>query len=136
MAEPKYDKPFRDYLRDIGSRIRALRDELGLTTEQAAGAADMSPGYWGLVERAAKQPSLQSLFKFAKALKVDVSDLVNVGAARSTLITKARGRRLDQILEESTPEQTKAILVCAKAISALKADAGLGKSPRSKEKRG
>lgn len=116
----KYDPAFRDYLRDIGSKIRALRDDRGLNTEEAAERAGMSSGYWGLVERAVKQPSLQSLFFFASALAVDVSDLVCVGRAAPQLLRKSRLRRIVAAIAEAPPAKAKAIEICAKAILALR----------------
>jgi transcriptional regulator with XRE-family HTH domain len=119
VAGNKYDKGFREYLRDVGSKIRSLRDEQGLTTEQAAERAGMSAGYWGICERGSKQPSLQSLFHFAQALGVDVADLVAVGPAAPGVVAKSRHRQLDQMLEAATAVQTRAILACAKAILSL-----------------
>lgn len=125
MAEAKYDKAFRAYLADIGAKIRSLRDDLGLSTEEAAGKAGISTGYWGLVERAAKQPSLQSLFRFAAALGVDVADLVAVGIARPAVLAKSRHRAVDHLLDQATPGQAKAIAACARAILAMKDDPDL-----------
>lgn len=134
MPAPKYPADFRSYLRDVSAKIRALRDELGLTTEEAAAAADeMSPGYWGLVERAVKQPSLQSLFRFAKALGVEVGDLVAVGRGTPALMVKSRHRQINDALNESTAGQARAIAACAKAILALKDDpdlTGTGTKPK------
>jgi len=120
VAGTKYDKAFRDYLRDVGGKIRSLRDELGLTTEQAAERAGMSAGYFGIVERGVKQPSLQSLFRFAEALGVEVADLVTVGPAAPQLVAKSRHRQVDQLLDQATPAEAKAIANCAKAILALR----------------
>lgn len=132
MPEPKYEKPFRDYLRDVGSRIRALRDELGLTTEEAAAAAGMSPGYFGIVERGAKQPSLQSLFGFAKALGVSVADLVGIGIAGQQVIARSRRGRLDQAFEDASPAELKAMVHCCQAILNLRAEKG---SPQAQRER-
>jgi len=120
VPQNKYDKAFRDYLRDIGAKIRALRDEIGLTTEQAAHEANLSPGYWGIVERGVKQPSLQSLFRFAKALKVEVADLVSVGPATPGLITKNRTHQVDDLFDSASPTQIQAMLTCCRAILSLK----------------
>lgn len=122
MAKKRQEDPFRAYLRDIGAKIRTLRDDQGLTTEQAAERAGMSPGFWGLVERAIKQPSLSSVFRFAEALDVEVVDLVAVGRASPRMLAKSRRGQLDKILDEATPGQVQAIVTCAKAILRLGED--------------
>src|SRR5690606_36147921 len=118
VAGNKHDKSFREYLRDVGGKIRALRDDLGLSTEEAAERAGMSPGFWGLVERAAKAASIKSLFRFAEALGVEVSDLVTVGVARPDALAKSRHRQLEQVLDRATPAQVKAMVLCCRAILA------------------
>lgn len=124
MPGPKYDKLFREYLRDIGSKIRSLRDDRGLSTEQAAERAGMSPGYFGIVERGIKQPSLQSLFRFADALGVEVADLVAVGPATPGLVRKSRHRQLEEILSNATASQAKAMVTCCRAILTVQVESG------------
>lgn len=120
MAGNKHDKSFREYLRDVGGKIRALRDDLGLSTEEAAERAGMSPGFWGLVERAAKAASLKSLFRFAAALDVDVADLVAVGMARSDVVAKGHLRQVERLVADATPAQAKVMVTCCRAILALR----------------
>lgn len=61
----------------IGSRVRALRKDAGLTIEQLAHATDLSTNHIGGVERGTANPSVEVLTKVAVVLEVDVSSLVD-----------------------------------------------------------
>lgn len=57
----------------IGQRIRKLREEQGLSQEQLAARCKYHRTYVGMVERAEKSISVLALSRFAKALKTDMS---------------------------------------------------------------
>jgi transcriptional regulator with XRE-family HTH domain len=58
-------------------KLRARREELGLTQEQAAKAAGMSSRQaWNNVESGRQSPTLETLDRIAKALKMKARDLV------------------------------------------------------------
>jgi transcriptional regulator with XRE-family HTH domain len=57
-------------------RLKRLREERGLTQERLAKQAGVSHGYLARLEIGMHDPSLSTLAKLAKALKVTVSDLV------------------------------------------------------------
>jgi transcriptional regulator with XRE-family HTH domain len=57
-------------------RLKRLREERGLTQERLAKQAGVSHGYLARLEIGMHDPSLNTLAKLAKALKVTVSDLV------------------------------------------------------------
>ena len=64
------------YRRTVGQQIRAYRKEAGLTQEKLAEKAGLSYKYLGEVERGVVNVSLDSLMRLAKALKLNVADLV------------------------------------------------------------
>lgn len=71
----------------VGSRIRTLRLELGLTLPDLSKKADVSIGLLSQLENADEEtanPNLQTLRKIAKALGVTIADLLG------TAITKSR----------------------------------------------
>jgi len=72
------EKKFREFLRELGARIRHLRQDLDLTIESASERVGMHPSYWSQVERSVKMLSIQSLFKFSVALNVSVADLLSL----------------------------------------------------------
>ncbi|HVY09955.1 MAG TPA: helix-turn-helix transcriptional regulator [Mycobacteriales bacterium] len=68
--------PVSDALAEFGARVRARRNELGLSQE---GLADQSGLHWtfvGQVERGQRNLSLHNLLKLAAALDIDPGELV------------------------------------------------------------
>ena len=59
----------------LGSRIKALRKQAGLTISQLAELADMDSGFLNYIENGKKAPSLNTLSKIAKALNVSLSEI-------------------------------------------------------------
>lgn len=70
--------------RDIGSRIRALRQALRLTQAEVSERIGIDPSFYGQIERGANVPSLKTLFAIASALKIEPADL----------LPRVRGERL------------------------------------------
>jgi len=56
--------------------LKRLREQRGLTQEQLAKRAGVSHGYIARLEIGMHDPSLSTLSKLAKALKVSVAELV------------------------------------------------------------
>jgi transcriptional regulator with XRE-family HTH domain len=65
--------------RKLGQRIASLRKGRKLTQEQLAEAIGCSVEFISLVERGVNAPSVAGLEKFAKILKVEVSELFTFG---------------------------------------------------------
>ena len=59
----------------LGKRIAELRRARKLTQEQLAEALDCSGEFISLVERGVNAPSVASLEKFAKILKIEINEL-------------------------------------------------------------
>lgn len=62
--------------RAFGSRIRNLREARGLSQESLAAACGLHRTYVGSVERGERNPGLENIVRFAQALKVDPSALL------------------------------------------------------------
>jgi transcriptional regulator with XRE-family HTH domain len=78
----------------LGSRIRALRKNAGLTLDRVAGAAQISASLLSRIERGAAQPSLLTLRTISRALGIPIAALFE-GADRSTASEHdTAGRRL------------------------------------------
>jgi transcriptional regulator with XRE-family HTH domain len=73
-----YSKSEKAYLERIGNRIRELRTKAILSQEKLAFACDLDRTYIGSVERGERNISVINLRKIAKALKIEVSALLNV----------------------------------------------------------
>lgn len=60
----------------LGEAIRVRREKCGFSQEKLAEKADLTRNYIGQVERAEKKITLEALWKIAKALGVQLRDLV------------------------------------------------------------
>lgn len=80
-AEPAY-RHFRGVIarsktaHNVGATIRKLREAKGLTQDQLAAAVGMMRSNVSRIEAAKHRPTLETLEKIAKALKVSVAELV------------------------------------------------------------
>jgi len=59
----------------LGQRIKQLRAALQLTQEELAFKVGVDRSYMGFVERGEKNPTLLTMIKIAKALKISVKEL-------------------------------------------------------------
>ncbi|MFF7966566.1 pyridoxamine 5'-phosphate oxidase family protein [Streptomyces sp. NPDC007903] len=64
---------------DIGRRVGAERRRQGLTLEEAAGRARMSPAYLAYLEERPADPSLATLIRLAGTLGTTVAELLGAG---------------------------------------------------------
>ncbi len=77
--------PIEPILRAFGARVRARRQELGLSQEKLAELAGLHRTYIGSVERGERNVSLLNICQLARALRTDPASLVgaNDGAPSS-----------------------------------------------------
>lgn len=61
----------------LGNKIRKLRKEAGISQIKLEGLSGVDRTYISDIERATRNPSVKTLEKLAKALKVKVSDLMD-----------------------------------------------------------
>ncbi len=73
-----YSKDENNFLKKIGSQIRALRTESGLSQEELAFKCDLDRTYIGSVERGERNISILNLRKIAKALSININEIVNL----------------------------------------------------------
>ena len=97
----------------FAQRVRRLRKAAKLILEKAAERGEITPNYWGDVERSKKVPSLDTIVAMAKGL----------GLAPSTLLVLEREedprdlrKRIDSLLSKSSPQQIELIHRIAKVI--------------------
>lgn len=62
----------------FGGVIRDLRNEAGLTQEQLGFEADLRRTFISTLELGQQQPTLMTIFKLAKALKVPASKIIGL----------------------------------------------------------
>jgi len=61
----------------LGKKLQDLRKKQGLSQERLSLSAKVDRSYISEIENGLRNPSLQTLEKLAKALKVKISDLTN-----------------------------------------------------------
>lgn len=66
----------REVLIKFGQRVRQLRKEKNLSQEELSFKANLHRTYIGMIERAEKNITLVNIQKIAKALKVDIKELL------------------------------------------------------------
>jgi len=59
----------------VGQKIKELRTKLSLTQEELAFKVGVDRSYMGFVERGEKNPTLATLVKIARALKIPLKEL-------------------------------------------------------------
>lgn len=59
----------------VGSQIRVLRQERGISQEKLALIAGVNTSYVGQIERGIRSPTIDMLDKIAQALEVDIVEL-------------------------------------------------------------
>ena len=61
----------------FGARVRELREKAGMTQEKLAQAADLTTSFVSTVERGQKMPSLNTILKLARGLRIDARELLS-----------------------------------------------------------
>lgn len=73
MGKPNTHKQI---LEKFGQKMQKVRQSKNITQESLAAMLSMHRTYIGLIERGERNPTIRTLYKIAKALKVSASDLL------------------------------------------------------------
>lgn len=73
---PTYSEPQKLYLKQLGTRIRTIRQEQYISQEELAIRSGLDRTYVGSVERGERNISILNLKKVADALGVEVFQLI------------------------------------------------------------
>ena len=63
-------------LQALGTALKERRNELGLTQEDVAGAAELDRPFITMIEAAKKQPTVSVLWRLAVALQLSPADFI------------------------------------------------------------
>ncbi len=63
-------------LEKFGQKMQKVRKSQGISQEELAARLSLHRTYVGMVERGERNPTIRTLYKIAKALKVDSSELL------------------------------------------------------------
>jgi transcriptional regulator with XRE-family HTH domain len=97
---------------DFGREVRRRREALGLTLEQLAERADLTPNYVGSVETGKRDPSLSTVLALAKGLNVPPAELF--GGVKEL---GPAGVEAGRLFEATTPEVQDAVLKLLRAVA-------------------
>ena len=94
-----------DIAKQLGQRIRELRMQQHMSQEELSFKAGISPAHLGQIERASKNPTIDTIAKIAAALDMPISDLFTKeaisAAPQNTTVNKINA----QLLSMSEDEQ-------------------------------
>ncbi len=88
---------------DVGTRIRAFREERRLSLRALAERCGLSVNAISRIERGESSPTVSSLLLLAKGLDIHVKDFFEVGPERSTILVR-RNKRLQSLGEGARME--------------------------------
>jgi transcriptional regulator with XRE-family HTH domain len=78
---------------DVGTRLKALRHERGLSLRALAALCDLSPNTISLVERGVTSPSVSTLHRLATALRVPITTFFEARPERVEIVLGRAGKR-------------------------------------------
>jgi transcriptional regulator with XRE-family HTH domain len=90
----------------FAKRIRKLRKNAKLSLERASERGDITPNFWGDVERGKKVPSLDTIVAMAKGLKLSPRILLSLEREEDERDLR---KRIDALLDNCTPQQIELI---------------------------
>ncbi|MDE7272267.1 MAG: helix-turn-helix domain-containing protein [Lachnospiraceae bacterium] len=76
MKNKRKNKEERELYVNIGNRLLVKRRELHYTQEQMAELLEVSTGFYGMIERGEKAPSIEKLVKIYEKLGTDITYLL------------------------------------------------------------
>lgn len=98
----------------FGQRVKRLRARLGLTQDQLAERIHISPKYLSNIERGKENPTLDTLLRMAKSLKVEPWEMFFVEL--ESLNHQALKKKVSQLLEETNEEKLRLIVQLLQAV--------------------
>ena len=105
--------PINACTKTFGTKVRVLRDQLGMSQEKLAEAAGLHRTYISDVERGARNISLNSINKLANALQVSASTLL---LDREHTLP---GKLIDILLVEDDPNDVELTLAALRSLNIL-----------------
>ena len=94
-----------DIAKQLGQRIRELRTERHMSQEELSFKAGISPAHLGQIERALKNPTIDTIAKIAAALDIPVTTLFTMDSVSAPDQNATIGQINAQLLSMSEEEQ-------------------------------
>ena len=99
-------------LNNLGNLIRTKRKGLKLTQQEVANSISLSSQHYSRIEKGEYTPSLQTFFKLAKVLDLNISDL-NKGSSKQLSATTYE---IVTLLDNFNPAQQKSLLLMLRTM--------------------
>ena len=94
------EDPAADFLREVGQRVKLMRETNGLSRREMTEKANLKPAYGLLIEMEGQNFTIKSLNNIAKALGCDARDLMPLPAANVDPLTSINeNRELRDLIE-------------------------------------
>ena len=94
------EDPAADFLREVGQRVKLMRETNGLSRREMTEKANLKPAYGLLIEMEGQNFTIKSLNNIAKALGCDARDLMPLPAASIDPLTSINeNRELRDLIE-------------------------------------
>lgn len=77
LTSQEKSKEKKEFAKRLGERIREVRTAKGLSQEELAHKAGYYRTYVGHIETATYSPSVHTIWRLAKAMDIDLGELVN-----------------------------------------------------------
>jgi len=107
----------RSIYQRIGAQIRVFRKKAGITQEEIAEKAGITPEHFNRIERARQDPSIKTLCRIAEILDTDVCSFFIPEVSEEILdVTSVPLRELIQLLSGRSKKEIKLILDLSKRI--------------------
>jgi transcriptional regulator with XRE-family HTH domain len=108
----------KELAKQIGLNIRKIRLKRDLSQETVALSAEIHPAYFGRLERGEKCPTIDTLYKVAKALDVSLYEVIDCQEAPK--VTKSNALfRIEQSLKELPEKEQDSIAELVESIIRL-----------------
>lgn len=111
----KNNEEMTDFYRKVGTRIRQLRVSKGITQEELAATAELSPMTIHSIEASKSKTSAYNLFRIAESLNVSVLDLLYDD------FDKTDKRLRECFLKGASLDNTKKKVICTTIETLIKA---------------
>ena len=101
----------------VGARIKYLRRAKNISQEELALQAGLNPAYYGQVERGVKCPTIDTLYKIAKAMDVSPADFLRSGELPG--FSEDQTKQLQSLLSRVPAEKMNQVLQLIEGITDL-----------------
>jgi transcriptional regulator with XRE-family HTH domain len=101
---------------EIGERVREIRKELGLRQRDVADRSGLSTETVSRVERGVQGVTFPNVVRIADALDVPFNRICDLETETDDLVSTAKSRRVQRMLEEATPTQIDLLLEMAETV--------------------